>query len=74
MAKLLRLVRQIRPAPFGVLVGSALGLSRRRFVTTEDGSFFVNPLSDLGFELLHGYTVNKALGPWVYTFGAQCET
>jgi len=45
-------IRRIRPAPLGAAIARASGLNRRRFVQTAHGTFFVNPLSILGSQLL----------------------
>jgi FkbM family methyltransferase len=49
-------VRRIRPAPLGSGVARILGLSRRRTVHTDLGTFFINPCSHLGYDLCNaGY-------------------
>jgi FkbM family methyltransferase len=47
-------VRRIRPAPLASAIGRLTGLSRRRSVRTEWGTFFLNPISNLGTQILRG--------------------
>lgn len=51
---LVEFVRSIRPAPLGAVTGRLLGLTKRRKVATPLGSFFVNPCTRLGADLLAG--------------------
>jgi FkbM family methyltransferase len=45
---------RLRPARLGSAIASLCGLSRRRFVTTNEGTFFVNPVSIFGNALANG--------------------
>jgi FkbM family methyltransferase len=47
-------IRRLRPAPLASAIAHISGLNRRRLVHTEYGTFFVNPVSNLGFQLLRG--------------------
>ena len=47
-------IRRIRPAPLASALAHITGLYRREFVHTEQGTFFVAPMSQLGFHLRHG--------------------
>jgi FkbM family methyltransferase len=47
-------IRRIRPAPLASALAHITGLNRREFVHTEHGTFFVAPMSQLGFHLRHG--------------------
>jgi FkbM family methyltransferase len=47
-------IRRIRPAPLASALAHITGLNRREFVHTEHGTFFVAPISQLGFHLRHG--------------------
>jgi len=52
--QLTELVRRIRPAPLAVAIANVAGLSKRKTVRTKEGSFFINPVSDLGYHLTFG--------------------
>lgn len=54
MRSLYGAVRRIRPAPVASLVARLTGMARRRNMQTEDGTFWINPVSDLGYSLQHG--------------------
>jgi FkbM family methyltransferase len=47
-------IRRIRPAPLASALAHITGLNRREFVHTEHGTFFVAPMSQLGFHLRNG--------------------
>jgi FkbM family methyltransferase len=47
-------IRRIRPAPLAAALAHIVGLNKRKFVQTEQGIFFVAPISQLGFHLRHG--------------------
>jgi protein-L-isoaspartate O-methyltransferase len=47
-------IRGLRPAPLASAIARISRLDRRRFVQTEHGAFFVNPMSNLGSRLLLG--------------------
>jgi FkbM family methyltransferase len=47
-------LRRIRPAPLASALAQIAGLNRREPVHTELGTFFVAPMSQLGFHLRHG--------------------
>jgi FkbM family methyltransferase len=47
-------IRWLRPAPLASAIAHISGLNRRTFVHTEYGTFFVNPVSNLGFLLRRG--------------------
>jgi hypothetical protein len=42
-------IRRIRPAPLASALAHITSLNRREFVHTEHGTFFVAPMSQLGF-------------------------
>jgi FkbM family methyltransferase len=54
MPKLADFVRHLRPAPLGSAVAQICGLSRRKVIRTAHGQFLVNPLSNLGYQLVNG--------------------
>lgn len=54
MRRLQGFVRSLRPAVLASLVGRVSGLSRRRKLQTADGTFWINPISDLGWSLANG--------------------
>jgi len=47
-------ISRLRPAPLAALISSICGLSKRRTLRTEQGSFLVNPVSNLGRQLAGG--------------------
>ena len=47
-------IRRIRPAPLASALAHITGLNRREFVKSEHGTFFVAPMSQLGFHLRYG--------------------
>src|SRR4029077_2227849 len=47
-------IRRIRPAPLASALAHITGLNRREFFRPEQGTFFVAPMSQLGFHLRHG--------------------
>jgi FkbM family methyltransferase len=47
-------IRRLRPAPLAAAIGYFCGLSKRRTLRTERGTFLVNPLSRLGLQLATG--------------------
>lgn len=49
-----RFVSELRPAVCASLVATVFGLSRRRFVSTDLGTFFINPISAFGSTVLQG--------------------
>jgi FkbM family methyltransferase len=48
-------IRRLRPAPLAAFIGSICGLSKRRTLRTEHGTFSVNPVSRLGLQLTSGH-------------------
>jgi methyltransferase, FkbM family len=54
MRRFADLVRRIRPAPLASTIGRLSGLSKRKPVRTEHGVFLVNPISNLGYQLMFG--------------------
>lgn len=54
MSPLDRLVLRLRPAPLASAVANLFGLSKRRFVVTDSGTFFVNPVSEFGSIIVRG--------------------
>jgi FkbM family methyltransferase len=48
-------IRRLRPAPLAAVIASICRLNKRRTLRTEDGTFLVNPISRLGFELATGH-------------------
>jgi FkbM family methyltransferase len=51
---IVNLVRRIRPAPLASAIANLSGLSRRQPVRTAHGSFLVNAVSNLGYQLMFG--------------------
>lgn len=47
-------IRGLRPAPLASAIAQISGLDKRRFVHSEHGNFYVNPVSNLGSRLLRG--------------------
>ena len=47
-------IRRIPAAPLASALAHIVGLNKRKFVQTEQGIFFVAPISQLGFHLRHG--------------------
>ena len=47
-------IRRLRPAPLASAIAHISGFNRRRLIHTEHGTFFVNPVSILGSQLLRG--------------------
>lgn len=47
-------IRRLRPAPLAAVIGSICGLSKRRTLRTEHGTFLANPVSRLGLQLTTG--------------------
>jgi FkbM family methyltransferase len=45
------LVRKVRPAPLAGLLARAFCLNRRRYISTSRGTFYLNPVSQLGWEV-----------------------
>ena len=45
---------KLRPAPLASFAARICGLSKRRFVRTDHGTFFINPISNFGSILLSG--------------------
>lgn len=48
------LLIRLRPAPLASLVANVCGLNKRRLVRTDQGTFFINPISNFGSTLLRG--------------------
>ena len=49
------LISRLRPAPLAAVIGSICGLSKRRALRTEHGTFLVNPVSNFGLQLTAGH-------------------
>ena len=54
MEQISNLVRHIRPAVLGSAIGHLSGLSRRKNLRTSDGTFWISPVSNFGWQLAHG--------------------
>jgi FkbM family methyltransferase len=52
MTTLASFLLKLRPAPLASFAARICGLSKRRFVRTEHGTFFINPISNFGSILL----------------------
>jgi FkbM family methyltransferase len=55
-------IRRLRPAPLAAALVRISGLDRRRSVSTEKGTFFVNPMSVFGSCLLRGESYEAPTG------------
>src|SRR4051812_19895765 len=49
-----QVVRRIRPASLGSAIAELFGLSKRQTVRTAHGNFFLNPVSNFGYQMISG--------------------